>query len=63
MSVLAIIQLVLSALTAMLPTLVKNPAYGSIAQSIQAAIDSLANAHTELITKQELEALRTHPQW
>lgn len=40
-----------------------NPAYASVLQSTQAGIVELQKARQEIITKAELESLRSSPKW
>lgn len=67
MNVLGIIELVLSLLTGALTSIKGTTGTaGSIekvASEVQAAIDALARAHSQIVTLAELESLRTQPKW
>jgi hypothetical protein len=66
MSILGIIDLVLSLLTGVLSTITTNGKIGSIekvSSEIQAAIEALDRAHGHIVAIQELESLRTKPTW
>jgi hypothetical protein len=62
-SALGLIQLALSVLSSLLVGLKTNPKYSGIVSSVESAIASLQSAHDEVVTKEELESLRTKPQW
>jgi hypothetical protein len=62
-SVLGLIQLALGILSSVLAGLSANPKYSGIVTGVQAAIAELQKVHDEVVTKEELESLRTTPQW
>jgi hypothetical protein len=62
-SVLGLIQLALGILSSVLAGLSANPKYSGIVTGVQAAITELQKVHDEVVTKEELESLRTTPRW
>jgi len=65
-SILGIIDLVLSLLTGVLGTIGTNGTLGSIEKvtsEVEAAIEALNRAHGQIVTLQELESLRSKPTW
>jgi len=65
-SILGIIDLVLSLLTGVLSTITTNGKIGSIEKvtsEIAAAISALDRAHGKIVDLEELESLRTKPTW
>lgn len=63
MSVLTILDVILSLLSGTLTGLGANDKYRKVISEVQAAINSIAIARQEVLTNTELESLRTTPQW
>ena len=66
MSILSIIDLVLNLLTGVLSTIGSNCTLGSIEKvtsEVEAAIAALGRAHSQIVTLQELESLRSKHTW
>lgn len=63
LSFLGLLQFVLGLLGSLLAGLRVNPKYGGIVLSVENAIGELKKARDEVLTKEELESLRTEPKW
>ena len=63
MSVLQLLDLALSILAGVLASLSGSPKYAQLVASVQRGVNEIANARQQLITHEQLEALRTQPKW
>src|SRR5262249_52208834 len=66
MSILAVIDLVLSLLRGLLPEFGTTGNLGAaekVTSEVKAAIEALDRAHGQIVTLQELESLRSKPTW
>ena len=65
MSILALLNMILSVAAGVLSSLkaTNNPAYVGVITSAEAGIAKLQEARDHIITKAELESLRTTPKW
>lgn len=63
MSLLGVLAVVIQILNGVLPLISEDAKFAGVAKSIQAAVEALQNAHDEVLTKAQLESLRTAPKW
>ncbi|HWR36384.1 MAG TPA: hypothetical protein VN622_10995 [Clostridia bacterium] len=60
---LTLLDMALAILSGLLVSLGSNPKFVGVVASIEQAVSSLSKAREEVVTKDNLEALRTEPKW